>query len=78
MKRLQWVAIVAAITLASGCTDMTPRQQGTMCGAAMDAAGGAGLAALSGGVAWTGAAIGGIAGGVAGNIMGGRQQQMGW
>lgn len=36
---------------------------------------GAGIAAISGGDAWTGAAIGGVAGGIAGNIRGGRQQQ---
>ena len=35
---------------------------------------GAGIAAISGGNAWTGAAIGGVAGGVAGNIRGANQQ----
>jgi len=44
-----------------------------MSGAAMGAAGGAGIAYISGGNAWTGAAIGGVAGGVAGNIRGGRR-----
>jgi hypothetical protein len=73
-------ALAAAIVLATGCTDMTPQQQGTMSGAAMGAAAGAGIAAIAGGDAWTGAAIGGVAGGVAGNIHGGRQQQnwRGW
>ena len=33
---------------------------------------GAGIAYISGGNAWTGAAIGGVAGGVAGNIRGSR------
>lgn len=56
-----------------GCTDMTPRQQGTMSGSAIGPAGGAGIAVIAGGDAWTGAIIGGVAGGVAGNIHGGRQ-----
>ena len=80
MKRLAWMTGVAALTLLASCVDMTPQQQGTMSGAAMGAAGGAGIAAISGGDAWTCAAIGGIAGAIAGNIHGGRQQQQwqGW
>ncbi|MDM0011928.1 hypothetical protein QTH87_05685 [Variovorax sp. J22P168] len=75
MKKLTCIASVAAVLLlGAGCTDMTPRQQGTLSGAGMGALGGAGIAAISGGDAWTGAAIGGLAGGVAGNIHGGRQQ----
>jgi len=41
---------------------------------AIGAAAGAGIAAISGGSGWTGAAIGAVAGGVAGNIHGSRQQ----
>ena len=78
MKRYAWMLTVAASAFLASCTDMTPRQQGTMSGAAMGALGGAGIAAIAGGDAWTGAAIGGVAGGVAGNIHGGRQQQWGW
>ncbi|MDM0103845.1 hypothetical protein QTH97_02795 [Variovorax sp. J22R24] len=78
MKRLVWMSTVAAMTLLAACTDMTPRQQGTMSGAGLGALGGAGIAAIAGGDAWTGAAIGAVAGGVAGNIKGGRQQQTGW
>ena len=74
MKRLGWMAAVAAVAVAVGCTNMTPQQQGTLSGAGIGAAAGAGIAAISGGNAWTGAAIGGIAGGVAGNIKGGRAQ----
>jgi len=70
------VSIATAMYLAS-CTDMTPQQQGTMSGAAIGGATGAGIAAIAGGDAWTGAAIGGIAGAIAGNIHGGRQQQQG-
>jgi len=66
--------VIAAIAMAGdvGCTDVTPRQQGTMSGAAIGA--GAGIAAISGGNAWTGVAIGGAGGAVAGNIRGGRVQ----
>jgi len=73
MKRLEWMVAVAVMPIVIGCTDMTPRQQGTVSGAAIGAAGGAGIAAISGGDVWTGAIIGGAAGGVAGNIRGGRQ-----
>jgi hypothetical protein len=78
MKRLQWMTTIAAVVLVAGCTNMTPQQQGTVTGAGMGALGGAGIAAIAGGDAWTGAAIGAVAGGVAGNIHGGRQQQQGW
>ena len=74
MKRLGLIASIAIVTIVIGCTNMTPQQQGTLSGAGIGAAGGAGIAAISGGNAWTGAAIGGVAGGVAGNIRGGRQQ----
>jgi hypothetical protein len=73
MKRLGWIVGIGALVVVAGCTDMSARQQGTMSGAAIGAAGGAGIAAISGGDAWTGAIIGGAAGGVAGNIRGGRQ-----
>jgi hypothetical protein len=69
MKRLGMIIAIVAMAGAAGCTDMTPRQQGTMSGAAIGAADGAGIASIAGGSAWTGAAIGGVAG----NIKGGRQ-----
>ena len=72
MKRIGMVIATVAMAGVVGCTDMTPRQQGTMSGAAIGA--GAGIAAISGGNAWTGAAIGGAGGAVAGNIRGGRVQ----
>jgi len=53
---------------------MTPREQGTVSGAAIGAAAGAGLARLPGGNGWTGAAIGGVLGGTVGNIKGKNQQ----
>ena len=65
MKRVRMILAIGALATISACTNMTPQQQGTMSGA--------GLAAISGGNAWTGAAIGGVAGGVAGNMRGANQ-----
>ena len=74
MKRYAMIAALTAVAGVSGCTSMTPQQQGTVTGAAIGAAAGAGIAAISGGSGWTGAAIGAVAGGVVGNIKGGKQQ----
>ena len=74
MKRLLSVSAIAAIAAFVGCTTMTPQQQGTVTGAAIGAAAGAGIAAISGGSGWTGAAIGAVAGGIIGNIKGSQQQ----
>lgn len=74
MKKTGLVVAAAVAAVVIGCTNMTPQQQGTLSGAGIGAAAGAGIAAISGGNAWTGAAIGGVAGGVAGNIRGSRQQ----
>ena len=52
-KKFLIVASVAA-AFVIGCTSMTPQQQGTMSGAAIGAAAGAGIAAISGGSGWTG------------------------
>ena len=73
MKRGTIVAMALAASLL-GCTTMTPQEQGTVSGAVIGAAAGAGIAAISGGSGWTGAAIGAVAGGVVGNIKGGKQQ----
>ena len=73
MKRTGLIlATVAALTVI-GCTNMTPREQGTDSVAATGAAAGAGIAAIAGGSGWTGAAIGGILGGTIGNIKGKQQ-----
>ena len=74
MKRLLTIGAIAVMAGVIGCTSMTPQQQGTMSGAAIGAAAGAGIAAISGGSGWTGAAIGAVAGGVVGNIKGSKQQ----
>ncbi len=70
MKVIRSILVGVAISALAACTNMSPKQQGTMSGAAIGAAAGAGIAAIAGGSAWTGAAIGGVAGGVAGNIRG--------
>jgi hypothetical protein len=74
MKRTAGILAIALVTVVIGCTSMTPQQQGTVTGAAIGAAAGAGIAAISGGSGWTGAAIGAVAGGVVGNIKGSKQQ----
>ena len=61
MKRIGMVAAIATVISVIGCTTMTPQQQGTVSGAAIGAAAGAGIAAISGGSGWTGAAIGAVA-----------------
>ena len=74
MKRFGMTLAMGAVLAVIGCTTMTPQQQGTVTGAAIGAAAGAGIAAISGGSGWTGAAIGAVAGGVVGNIKGSKQQ----
>ena len=75
MKRLGLVMATAVAAGVIACTNMSPQQQGTVTGAAIGAAAGAGIAAISGGSGWTGAAIGAVAGGVVGNIKGSKQTQ---
>ena len=66
MKRLGMIVAVAVVGGVIGCTTMTPQQQGTVTGAAIGAAAGAGIAAIAGGSGWTGAAIGGVVGAATG------------
>ena len=70
-------AVILAMILvgAAGCTNMTREQQGTVSGGAIGAAAGAGIAAIAGGNAWTGAAIGGIGGAVVGNMKAKNEQR---
>ena len=71
MKRILMTAAVVVAFSVIGCTNMTQKQQGTASGAAIGAVAGAGIVALTGGSAWTGAAVGLVAGGVAGHIFAG-------
>lgn len=75
MKKTGYAVALMVALAASACTDMTPRQQGTVSGGAIGAAAGAGIASITGGNAWQGAAIGAAAGATAGYIRGNRQQQ---
>jgi len=75
MKILAYPVLAVALVGSVACTNMTKEQQGTLTGAGIGAAAGAGIAAISGGNGWTGAAIGAVAGGVVGNIKGKEAEQ---
>ena len=49
MKRIGMTVAIAVALGVVGCTTMTPQQQGTVSGAAIGAAAGAGIAAICGG-----------------------------
>lgn len=74
MKKIAHPFVVLALISLAACTNMSSEQQGTVTGAGLGAAAGAGIAAISGGDGWTGAAIGAVAGGVAGNMKGREQE----
>ncbi len=61
-------AIATAALLATGCANMSEREQGTAKGAGIGAAAGAVLSGITGGNLGTGAVIGGVVGGVGGNL----------
>jgi outer membrane protein OmpA-like peptidoglycan-associated protein len=60
--------LAAAALVATGCADMSPRQQGTAGGAAAGAVAGAVIGRGTGGSAGGGAVVGGVVGAVAGNL----------
>jgi len=70
MKKFTYPLLAIVLGSSLACTNMSSEQQGTLTGAGIGAAAGAGIAAISGGNGWTGAAIGAVAGGVVGNIKG--------
>ncbi len=71
MKRIiSTLLIVLLILTFVGCADMSERQQRTLSGGAIGAAGGAAITAIAGGSVWAGAALGGAAGAVTGYILG--------
>ena len=74
MKKISAISLALAATALIGCTNMTTQQQGTVSGAAIGAAAGAGIATIAGGSGWTGAAIGAVAGGLVGNMKGKQAQ----
>jgi len=67
-------AIALAALLATGCANMSERQQGTATGAGVGAVAGAVLGSATGGKAGTGAVIGGALGAVIGNVWSKRQE----
>ena len=75
MNRLTYPLLAIVLTGSVACTNMTKEEQGTVTGAAIGAAAGAGIAAIAGGNGWTGAAVGAVAGGVVGNIKGKEAEQ---
>jgi len=70
MKRIAMIVTLAAAIGVASCTNMSQKQQATTTGAGIGAVAGAGIVALAGGSAWTGAAVGLAAGAVAGHIHG--------
>lgn len=68
MKTVTKLAMIGALTLTLGCTNMSSEQQGTLSGAAIGAAAGAGISAMTGGHGGVGAAIGGVLGGISGDM----------
>ncbi|WP_153147400.1 YMGG-like glycine zipper-containing protein [Dechloromonas sp. H13] len=74
MKKSAIVFALFAALAAGGCTNMSTQQQGMVSGGAIGAVAGAGIASITGGNAWTGAAIGAAAGTTAGYIRANRQQ----
>ena len=70
MKKITYPLIAILITGTVACANMSTEEKDTLGGAGIGAAAGAGIAALSGGSGWTGAAIGAVAGAVVGNIKG--------
>ena len=69
MKRIAIVFIIFALTLSTGCTGMSSRQQSTVSGAGIGAVGGGLLGAAVGGSPVTGALIGAGVGGATGYLI---------
>ena len=70
MNKLIYPLLAFILGSSVACTDMSQREQGALSGAAIGAAAGAGISALTGGNGWTGAVIGAAAGAVVGDMKG--------
>ena len=68
-------ALAISAAIATGCADMSPREQGTAQGAGIGAAAGAILSGVTGNHVGTGAVIGGAVGAVAGNLWSKRMEE---
>lgn len=75
LPRLTAVALLVAVLALAGCESMSPRERGTVGGAAAGAAAGAMIGSVTGGRAGTGAVIGGVLGAVAGNLWSKRMEE---
>jgi outer membrane protein OmpA-like peptidoglycan-associated protein len=67
-RRAGTASLIAALTLAAGCSSMSEREQGTAKGAGVGAVAGAVIGSATGGNAGRSAVIGGVVGAVAGNL----------
>jgi len=67
--------IIVAFLFTMGCSGLSDKQQKTMTGGLIGAAGGAGIAAIAGGNAGVGAAVGAVAGGLTGYIIGEKKER---
>jgi osmotically inducible lipoprotein OsmB len=66
MKQLFVILLVVALLATTGCSGMSARQQRTLSGGAIGAAGGAAVGAVTGGSPAVGAGVGGAAGAATG------------
>lgn len=75
MRKIMTAGLLAAtIAGSSACSGLSEREQRTLTGGAIGAAGGAAIGVLAGGSAVTGALLGGAGGAVAGALTGGKHK----
>lgn len=72
MRYVRSIIVVSMATILSGCAGMSSRQQSTLSGGALGAAGGALVGGVVGGSPAVGATLGGAAGALTGYILGDR------
>ncbi len=78
MRKIAIISVLAlALASGVGCTNMSRTSQGSLSGAALGAAAGLGIAAISGGAAGWGALAGAGIGAIAGGVVG-HQQERNW
>jgi len=75
MRSFIALCIIVAFLFSMGCSGLSDKQQKTMTGGLIGAAGGAGIAAIAGGNAGVGAAIGAAAGGLTGYLLGEKKER---
>jgi outer membrane lipoprotein SlyB len=75
MRPIIAACIIVTFLFTMGCSGLSDKQQKTMTGGLIGAAGGAGIAAIAGGNAGVGAAVGAVAGGLTGYIIGEKKER---